>query len=214
VIWQNGTVSQLPLPVGETLGDTNSMNASTVAVGSVNSGSSQRGVIYSGGSATIITQTTPDGSYFLTAFGINDSGRIVGQGIDPAHPARNVGIVFDIGQSMAFDVGALPGMNGALAFGVSNTGYVVGSSMFNQGSGMPFVWSDQAGIVAIPLASGTNQGSAQRGELSGLGGRHRWGEFRSSVLVRRHNHLTPCRSHSSKLGLGPVHEHILISPGY
>jgi len=160
VIWQNGAVSQLPLPVGETLGDTNSVNASTVAVGSVNSGSSQRGVIYSGGSATIITQTTPDGSYFLTAFGINDSGRIVGQGIDPAHPARNVGIVFDIGQSMAFEVGALPGMNWALAFGVSNTGYVVGSSMFNQGSGMPFIWSDQDGIVAIPLASGTSQGSA------------------------------------------------------
>jgi len=59
------------------------------------------GVIYSGGSATIITQTTTDGSFFLTAFGINDSGRIVGQGIDPAHAARNVGIVYDIGQNMA-----------------------------------------------------------------------------------------------------------------
>jgi len=59
VIWQNGAVSQLPLPVGETLGDANSVNASTVAVGSVDAGSLQRGVIYSGGSATIITQTTP-----------------------------------------------------------------------------------------------------------------------------------------------------------
>jgi uncharacterized membrane protein len=161
VIWQNGAVSQLPLPAGETLGDANSVNASTVAVGSVNGGSLQRGVIYSGGDATVITQTTADGSYFLTAFGINDSGRVVGQGVDPVHPARNVGIVYDIGQNMAFDVGALPGMNGALAFGVSNTGHVVGSSMFNQGAGMPFIWSDQGGIVAIPLVSGTSQGSAQ-----------------------------------------------------
>jgi hypothetical protein len=161
VIWQNGVVSQLPLPVGQTLGDANSVNASNVAVGSVNAGSDQRGVIYDGGSATIITQTTPDGSYFLTAFGINDSGRIVGQGIDPVHAARNVGIAYDIGQSMAFDVGALPGMNGALAFGVSNTGYVVGSSMLNQGSGLPFVWSDQGGMIAIPLVSGTSQGTAQ-----------------------------------------------------
>jgi len=160
VIWQNGVVSQLPLPVGQTLGDANSINASNVAVGSVNAGSDQRGVIYDGGSATVITQTTPDGSYFLTAFGINDSGRIVGQGIDPVHAARNVGIAYDIGQNMAFDVGALPGMNGALAFGVSNTGYVVGSSMFNQGSGMPFIWSDQGGIVAIPLVADTSQGSA------------------------------------------------------
>jgi hypothetical protein len=161
VIWQNGVVSQLPLPVGETLGDANSVNASSVAVGSVDAGTPQRGVIYSGGSATIITQTTTTGCYFLTAFGINDSGRVVGQGIDPNNAARNVGIVYDIGQSMAFEVGALPGLNGALAFGVSNTGYVVGSSMLNQGSGTPFIWSDQSGMVAIPLATGTSEGSAR-----------------------------------------------------
>ena len=161
VIWQNGIASQLPLPTGQTLGDANSVNSSNVAVGSVDGGSNQRGVIYSGGSATIITQTTANGSYFLTAFGINDSGRIAGQGIDPTNAARNVGIVYDIGQNMAFEVGALPGMNGALAFGVSNTGYVVGSSMQNQGPGMPFIWSDQGGMVAIPLATGTSEGSAR-----------------------------------------------------
>jgi len=113
VIWQNGAVSQLPLPPGETLGDANSVNASSVAVGSVDGGSLQRGAIYSGGSGTIITQTTANGSYFVTAFGINDSGRVVGQGIDPMNAARNVGIVYDIGQTMAFEVGALPGFNGA-----------------------------------------------------------------------------------------------------
>jgi hypothetical protein len=161
VIWQNGVVSQLPLPTGETLGDANSVNASNVAVGSVDAGSNQRGVIYSGGSATIITQTTANGSFFLTAFGVNDSGRIVGQGIDPGNAARNVGIVYDIGQNMAFEVGALPGMNGALAFGVSNTGFVVGSSMLNQGPGLPFIWSDNGGIAAIPLAMGTSEGSAR-----------------------------------------------------
>jgi hypothetical protein len=161
VIWQNGAVSQLPLPAGETLGDANSVNASNVAAGSVDAGSDQRGVIYSGDSATIITQTTANGSFFLTAFGINDSGRIVGQGIDPGNAARNVGIVYDIGQNMAFEVGALPGMNGALAFAVSNTGFVVGSSMLNQGSGLPFIWSDNGGMVAIPLASGTSEGSAR-----------------------------------------------------
>src|SRR4029077_11455086 len=141
IVWQNGVVSQLPLPPGPTLGDANHVNASGVAVGSVNGGSLQRGVIYSEGSASIITQTTSNGSYFLTAFGINDSGRVVGQGIDPNNAAVNVGIVYDIGASMAFSVGALPGFNGALAFGVSNTGYVVGSSMLNQGSGLPFIWS-------------------------------------------------------------------------
>src|SRR5436309_4670746 len=161
VMWQNGAVSQLPFPPGETLGDANSVNASTVAVGSVDAGSLQRGAIYSGGSGTIITQTTVNGSFFVTAFGINDSGRVVGQGIDPMNAARNVGIVYDIGQNVAFEVGALPGLNGALAFGVSNAGYVIGSSMLNQGSGLPFIWSDQGGIVAIPLAAGTSEGSAR-----------------------------------------------------
>ena len=139
----------MQLPAGETLGDANSVNASSVAVGSVEAGSLQRGVIYSGGSATIITQTTANGSYFLTAFGINDSGRVVGQGIDPMNAARNIGIVYDVGQNTAFEVGALPGVNGALAFDVSNTGYVVGSSMLNQGSGLPFIWSDQGGPETI-----------------------------------------------------------------
>jgi hypothetical protein len=167
VVWQNGAVSQLPLPSGQALGDANSVNASAVAVGSVNAGTDQRGVIYNGGSATIITQTTATGCFFLTAFGINDSGRIVGQGIDPNNAARNVGIVYDMGQNMAFEVGALPGFNGALAFGVSNAGFVVGSSMQNQGDGLPFIWSDQGGMVAIPLASGTTLGEAQGVNSSG-----------------------------------------------
>jgi hypothetical protein len=167
VVWQNGVASQLPLPTGQTLGDANSVNASNVAVGSVNAGSDQRGVIYNGGSATIITQTTTNGSFFLTAFGINDSGRIVGQGIDPQNAARNVEIVYDIGQTMAFEVGALPGHNGALAFGVSNNGYVVGSSMQNQGLGSPFIWSEANGMVAIPLAPDTSLGQAEGVNSSG-----------------------------------------------
>lgn len=161
VIWQNGAVSQLPLPAGETLGDANDVNASSVAVGSVNSGSLQRAVVYSGATATVITQTTTGGSFFTTAFGINDSGRVVGTGIDPNNAARNVGMVYDIGGSSAFEVGALPGANGALAFGIGNGGHVVGSSMMNQGAGLPFIWTQAGGIIAIPLPAGTTQGSAR-----------------------------------------------------
>src|SRR6266436_5553752 len=56
VMWLNGAVSQLPLPPGETLGDANSVNASSVAVGSVDGGSNQRGAIYTGAGGAIITQ--------------------------------------------------------------------------------------------------------------------------------------------------------------
>lgn len=166
-IWTNGVVSQLPLPAGQTLGDANDISSSGVAVGSVNGGSQQRAVIYSGGIATLITQTTANGSFFVTAFGINDSGRVVGQGIDPNNAARNVGIVFDIGSASAFEVPALSGLNGALAFGVSNAGHVVGSSMLNQGSGLPFIWSQAGGTVPIPLPTGTSQGSARAANSAG-----------------------------------------------
>ena len=103
----------------------------------------------------------PDVFSSLHSASTTQQRRVVGQGIDPNNAARNVGIVYDIGDNDAFEVGALPGLNGALAFGVSNTGYVVGSSMLNQGSGLPFIWSDQGGIVAIPLATGTSEGSAR-----------------------------------------------------
>ncbi len=167
VIWFNGTVAQIPLPAGETLGDANDINTSAVVVGSVNSGSLQRAVIYNSGNATVITQTTSNGSFFTTAFGINDSGRVVGTGIDPNNAARNVGMVFDIGSSSAFEVGALSGANGALAFGVGNGGHVVGSSMMNQGSGLPFIWTQAAGMTAIPLPVGTSQASARAVNTAG-----------------------------------------------
>jgi len=167
-VWQNGVVSQLPLPAGETLGDANDVNASGVAVGSINSGTLQRAAFYSGGTATVITQTTSGGSFFTTAFGINDSGRVAGIGIDPGNAARNVGMVWDIGSGTAIDIGGLPGMNGAIAFGISNTGFVVGSSMLNQGSGMPFIWSPAGGMVAIPLPTGTSQGSARGVNAAGM----------------------------------------------
>lgn len=161
VIWRSGAPTQLPLPSGETLGDANDVNAGEIAVGSVGSGSLQKAVYYSGNTATLISQTTANGSFFTTAYGINDSNRIVGTGIDPTNAARNVGMVFDIGTNSAFEVGALPNANGALAFGIGNGGHVVGSSMQNQGAGLPFIWTQATGMVAIPLPAGTSQGSAR-----------------------------------------------------
>jgi len=161
LIWQGGVVSQLPLPAGQTLGRANDINSSNVAVGSVGAGSLEFGVIYQGGSATVITTTTPNGSFLRSAFGINDAGRIVGFGIDPNNAAVNVGYVLDTSTNTAFAVPPLPGRNGCLVFGVSNAGHVVGSSMLNQGSGTPFIWSDADGTVEIPLPPNSSQASAR-----------------------------------------------------
>ncbi|MEX2217840.1 MAG: MYXO-CTERM sorting domain-containing protein [Phycisphaerales bacterium] len=170
LIWQGGTVAQLPLPAGETLGRANGINAAGTAVGSVNGGSAERAAIYTGGaagSAAILTQTTPTGCFATTAFGINDGGRIVGIGIDPNNAARNVGYAFDTSTGTAFEVGALPGMNSAICFGVGNGGHIVGSSMLNQGSGLPFIWSDLARIQPIPLPAGASTASARAVNLGG-----------------------------------------------
>lgn len=161
LIWQGGAVSQLPLPAGQTLGRANDVNISLVAVGSVGSGSSERAAMYAGGVGTIITQTTSLGCFPNVAFSINNAGRIVGTAIDPNQAARNVGYVYDSTTGQAFEVGALPGRNGAIAFDVSESGFVVGASMLNQGSGTPFIWSDSLGMVEIPLPVGTSQGSAR-----------------------------------------------------
>ncbi|HEY1380492.1 MAG TPA: PEP-CTERM sorting domain-containing protein, partial [Gemmataceae bacterium] len=115
---------------------------------------------YSGGTASTVTQLTPGGAYLITALGVNNSGRVIGPGVNPSNPAVNVGYVLDTATNTAFSVGALPGMNGALNFAVSDSGAVVGTSMLNQGAGLPFIWTDAGGMVAIPLAAGTSQGSA------------------------------------------------------
>jgi uncharacterized membrane protein len=167
LIWQNGAVSQLPLPDGQTFGRAYGLNNNGVAVGSVGSGNNEAGVLYADDSAWIITTTTDNGSFLRTAFAINDDGLVAGFGIDPKNAARNVGFLYDSITDTASEVGALPGMNGAIAFGVSNTGYVVGSSTFNQGPGLPFIWSSDAGMQAIDLPADTSSGIARAVNASG-----------------------------------------------
>lgn len=161
LLWQSGAVSQLPLPAGQTLGRANDINNNGLAVGSIGSGSLEYGVRWSGGVATVITAQTPGGCILRTAFSVNDAGLVAGFGIDPANAARNVGFVYDASSNTAFEVPALPGHNGALAFDVSNAGHVVGASMLNQGSGMPFIWSAANGTKEIALPPATSQGSAR-----------------------------------------------------
>jgi len=161
LIWQNGTVSQLALPGSHTLGRAQDINNLNIAVGSVGSGSGEVGVMYSGGGASIISQTTSGGSFLRMAFAINDSGLICGFGIDPLNAARNVGYVYDTNTNTAFEVGALSGANGAINFGMSEAGHIVGASMMNQGSGRPFIWTEDDGIKEIPLPAGTTSGSGR-----------------------------------------------------
>lgn len=167
LIWNSGAVSQLPLPAGETLGRANDINNNNVAAGSVDGGSLEQATWYTLSAATVITTTGPGGTVMRTAFGVNDNGIICGNGIDPNDAARNVGMRYDLNLDQMTEVGALPGMNGALCFGISNAGHITGSSMLNQGSGMPFIWTSGGGMAAIPLPSGATSGSGRGVNSSG-----------------------------------------------
>jgi len=161
VMWQNGVASQLALPAGETVGRAFGVNNSNVAVGSVNGGSLERAAIYANGAASVITAATDTGSFMTTAYAINDAGLVAGIGVDPNNAARNVGIVYDSITGDAIDIGALEGRNGAIAFDISEGGHVVGSSMMNQGSGTPFLWTEEGGMVEIGLPAGASSGAAR-----------------------------------------------------
>jgi len=165
--WKNGVVTQLGMPAGYTISRANQVNNSDVAVGSVGSGTGERAVIYTGSTASVMTQTSATGCYGITAFGINDSGLIVGFGADPNNAARNVGFVHDMVTGNTYEVGALAGMNGAICYSVSNAGYVVGASMLNQGFGQSFIWSQATGMTAIPLVTGASSSSARGVNSSG-----------------------------------------------
>ena len=161
LVWEGGVASVLPLPAGESLGRAYAINNAGIAVGSVDGGSAEEAAIYMRSSGSRITTAAADGSMMTTAFGINDTGLVAGIGQDPNNAARNVGLVYDSINDTMVEVGALSSANGAIAFGISNGGHVVGSSMMNQGSGRPFIWTSADGIMEIPLPAGTSQGSAR-----------------------------------------------------
>lgn len=161
LIWVDGEVSQLPLPAGEEMGRAYAINNLGVVVGSVNGGSNEWPAIYADGSAEVITRTTDTGCTGTVFFDVNDAGLAVGPGTDPSNAARNVGYVYNMVTNEAFEVGALEGRNGALPFGISQAGHVVGSSMMYQGDGTPFIWTEADGIQEVPLPYDTSQGSAK-----------------------------------------------------
>lgn len=167
LIWKNGVVSQLALPAGQTLGRANDVNDFDLAVGSVNGGSLERASYYFGGTGTQITATTAQGYFMTTAYGVNNSSVIAGQGLDPNNAAINVGLVYDVNTGVLQSIGVLPGMTSTIAFDISNGGHVVGSSSQNGANGMPFLWTAGGGMTAIPLPVGTTQGSARGVNASG-----------------------------------------------
>jgi hypothetical protein len=160
--WNGTTVTALPMPAGQTSGRANDINNNGLVIGSVNGGSLEAGFMVNGTTASLLNLTGPGGTFFRTPFAVNDDGITVGFGIDPLNAARNVGLVYRTASGVVSEVGALSASNGALCFDISNTRFVTGSSMQNQGSGLPFIANlDSNTINPIPLPADSSQGSGR-----------------------------------------------------
>ena len=160
VMWKQGAVTALALPQGYSAGWAYGVNSAGVAVGSVASGNFEHAALFGPNGSTLITATAANGAWMSTAFGINDAGLVIGVGVDPSDVSVNVGMVYNSVTGVMSTVGALPGHNSAINFGLSNSGHVVGSSGMYQGSGTPFIWSAEGGMTEIGLPPNTSSGSA------------------------------------------------------
>jgi len=162
VMWHaNGSVTALALPEGYGSGAAFAVNASGLIAGTATSAEGDRAVLFNAatGSGSVISATTANGSFMTNAFGVNDAGLVVGIGTDPSDLALIVGMVYNSNTGEMSSLGALPGHNSAINFGVSNNGYVVGASSVYSGDGSPFIWSASQGMKAISLPPNTSNGS-------------------------------------------------------
>ena len=160
--YQNGIGTALPLPTGANAGRAYSVNDAGTIVGSVSgNGFGEAAAVFSTNDAAVLTQTTAAGGTLVTAFAVGNTGRIVGQAADPSNAATNVPFFLDAGAASASVIPNLPGKNGGFAFAVSSNGLVVGSETFNGGAGVPFLYSDAGGTVAVPLPDGATSGGAR-----------------------------------------------------
>jgi uncharacterized membrane protein len=176
VMWANDHATQFPLPEGQTVGRANALNAAGVTVGSVGYREFWRAAIFDMAGSKVIRTQTDTGAYMQVAAAINDSGIIVGTGRRLDTPF-SYSLVYDSTTRVMTDIGALPGHTSSFALGISNSGFIVGGSYLDINRRIPFIWSADAGMRAIPLPPNTTTGYATAVNSSGwvvgvaLGGR-------------------------------------------
>ncbi len=163
--WQNGVGTRYALNGGYTNGQARAVNNNGLAAGSVGSGSAQVAATYTvAGGSQRIPATLPDGTALTVAYGVNDAGLVVGQASLPSSAAAYRAFAYDSVTGVVTDLGvANPASNnGSIAYAVSRSGFVAGSSTFNGGvTSDAFLWDAAGGIRAVAPLNGSNRMQAR-----------------------------------------------------
>jgi len=167
VMWVNGQAQQLATPTGYANVSANAVNASNVAVGTGAGANGNNAIVFANGGATAVGALS-NGGTMAAAYGINDAGWAVGYGLDPSNSSQRDGLVYNTQTGSFISLGTLSNKNGSIAYGVSDSGFVVGAAMQNAGGAIPFVWTQAGGMQAVPLLSGDSLGTARGVNDSGL----------------------------------------------
>lgn len=135
--YQYSVINLGALPGGNNMFGT-AMNSSGDVVGWSDFNGGQA-FIWSGGTLANLDGISPSGNY---AYDINDSGQVVGVS------ANAKAVMWESGTGTVIDIGHLPTRagtgNGHQAYGISNTGHVVGQSWTGPQYGShPFLWTGQ-----------------------------------------------------------------------
>ncbi|MCE9559772.1 MAG: hypothetical protein K8R88_12580 [Armatimonadetes bacterium] len=154
IVWSSGVPTFLPLPAGEFSGTGWGINNAGVVVGSCNSGTDEKGLIWQNGAVSLLPPSA-GGQTWLTGYAISGSGIVVGQGKDPAQPNSTIGMRHDLATGITASIGALTAFNhnSAIAHGVSEAGHIVGTSWRGGvGDFRPFIWTPAGGMVQVAPA--------------------------------------------------------------
>jgi hypothetical protein len=151
VLWSGGSAALIELPAASSFGRAYGINASGVVAGAIESNGSWYATMFSGTGPTVLLQTTPSGDILRNAYGVADTGRIVGQANSTAGPETK-GFYLDSNAASAVDIGSLPGGGFAtFASGINASGSAITGS---SGSSAFIYDTATATMTAIPWLPG------------------------------------------------------------
>jgi probable HAF family extracellular repeat protein len=143
VMWQNGTISLLPAPVGGGTAIPEDINDAGEIAGRYTVGADlSYGVYWTPDGTPTLLPPLPGGiQAFVIAHAINASGQVVGRGQQSAPNYFGHAVVWNTTEFQS-DLGVMGGGTFSEAYGINDLGIVVGVAAISSGAQRAFRWQD------------------------------------------------------------------------